>query len=309
MFVLFKMYSQDFRRLAVSLYNQGRSFSCVARLLRISSSTVHRWVHSGAAVRKRKRRPLTDRLLAEVASFVGAHPTTTHNKIRGHLLASLRERVGLRTVARLLTALRLSRKRTVKRMSRTLCPDRQAAAAFENIVNAQTDQLVVCVDECHFSERVLPLYGYSPVGHPCVVNSTTSGWTSRSLILAVASDGSKFYHLHDGAINTDRFQRFVLSLPYPSGTTIVLDNVAFHKRQRPFLVKRYRAMYTPPYSPEHNSPVENAFGKIKSAFRALWPWASGVQSAVHDAVRQLTADDIDASFRRWRMACKSGRIA
>jgi len=101
------MYSQDFRRLAVSLYNEGRSFSRVARLLRISSSTVHRWVTSGAAVRKRKRRPLTDRLLAEVASFVRAHPTTTHNDVRGHLLASLCERLGVRTVARLLTALKL----------------------------------------------------------------------------------------------------------------------------------------------------------------------------------------------------------
>ena len=301
------MYSQDFRRLAVSLYKDGRSFSCVARLLRISSSTVHRWVRSGS-VRKRKRHPLSDRLLAEVASHVARHPTTT----QAHIQAVLRaggHRVGLRTVARLLLSLRLSRKRTVHRMARTACPDRQAASAFERVVNTRTDELVVCVDECHFSERVLPLYGYSPVGHPCVVNSTTTGWTSRSLILAVASDGSKCYHLHDGAINTERFHRFVLSLPYPPGTTIVLDNVAFHKKQTPFVAKAYRAVYTPPYSPEHNSPVENSFGKIKGSFRALWPWSGGVPSAIHQAVSRLTANDIHASFHRWRMACSAGCIA
>ncbi len=176
-------------------------------------------------------------------------------------------------------------------------------------MNARHDGLFVCVDECHFSERVLPLYGYSPVGRPCVVSSNTPGWTSRSLILAVASDGSKHFHLHDGAINTERFHRFVLSLPYPPGTAIVLDNVAFHKKQTPFVAKAFRTVYTPPYSPEHNSPVENAFGKIKGAFRALWPWPDGVPSAIRHAVGLLAASDIDASFRRWRAACRAGSIA
>ena len=54
------------------------------------------------------------------------------------------------------------------------------------------------VDECYFSEKVLPLYGYSPIGQKCKVTSPATSWKKQSLLLAVASDGSRHSQIIQG---------------------------------------------------------------------------------------------------------------
>ena len=49
-------------------------------------------------------------------------------------------------------------------------------------------------DECGFSERVKALYGYSPVGQPCIVHNSGS-WYNHSLLMAVFSTGRKEYFI------------------------------------------------------------------------------------------------------------------
>jgi len=81
-----------------------------------------------------------------------------------------------------------------------------------------------------------------------------------------------------------------------------MDNASIHKPWTPFVAKGFKKLYAPPYSPDHNCPVENAFSKIKAAFRAAWPWdaGTGVDAAVRCAAEGLTAADIIASFRNLR---------
>ena len=228
------------------------------------------------------------------------------------MLAVLRRhgvKLGLRRLSLLLRHLGLTRKRTSKRMSVPARDDSKRRSAFEDHARllASSGSLVVCVDECCFSEKVLPSFGYSPAGQKCVVSSNSSGWRNRSLLLAVASDGSFQHRLFDGAVNTRRFADFVLQLQYPPRTTVVLDNASFHRRQLPFVAKGYLSMFTPPYSPEHNSPVEHSFSLVKRAFRRAWPWPEGIDASIERAVRgTLTSDGIVASFRHWQAACTAG---
>ena len=159
---------------------------------------------------------------------------------------------------------------------------------------------IVSVDECYFSEKVLPLYGYGNIGEKLVVNSPVASWKKRSLLLAVGSDGSFEYVVHDGSINKSRFQDFITNLPYPKDSTLILDNVAFHKDTTIMIAKDYRATFSPPYSPEHNSPVENSFSMIKSSFRASWPWSAGVDQSIHNAVQNLDSKHIVNCFKKLR---------
>lgn len=165
---------------------------------------------------------------------------------------------------------------------------------------------VCCVDECYFSERVLPLYGYSSVGTKCVVRAPTGGWKKRSLLLSVSSAGERVHAVYDGSVNGQRFADFVCALPYPSdSTTVVLDNVAFHKNSEPFKQKGFAQLFIPPYSPDFNGPVENSFSKIKNHFRRMWPWQQSdgtldVDACIEASVGYLTDNDIRASFKRLR---------
>jgi hypothetical protein len=62
--------------------------------------------------------------------------------------------------------------------------------------------------------------------------------------------------------------RFIQSMPYPPGSTLLLDNATIHKTRcvtEACREKGYRILFTPAYSPEFN-PIEMVFGAIKNSF-------------------------------------------
>lgn len=201
----------------------------------------------------------------------------------------------------------LTRKRTRKRLGRL--PDTSVVDAFKHALKARWLQgrTLVSVDECYFSERILPLFGYSPQGTPCVVTAPNASWKQRSLLLAVASDGSMYHRVIQGAANKAVFFNFVSELPYAKGAVLLLDNVAFHKDVKPFVAKGFEPLFTPPYSPEYN-PVEHAFAKIKGAFRCLRgsDGACSVNQAIELAVAQLQGKDVLGMFQHLRGMLEEG---
>jgi hypothetical protein len=144
--------------------------------------------------------------------------------------------------------------------------------------------LVVSLDECYFSEKVMPLYGYSTVGECCKVRNKRGGRTKRSLILGIGSDGSCVHQVVLGSVKRTTFEAFVLSLTYPPGTVLLMDNCTVHKKlETAFSTKGYLALFLSPYSPSFQ-PVELAFSKVKGIYRRMWPWGAGVDSAVVKSV-------------------------
>jgi transposase len=291
------MYSPDFRRLAIRLFKRDKlSYWRVAKLLNISSSTVHRWVASnGVPCKRRKMRRLTASAIQSLSELLLATPVTTL-KLLQQKLHEAGIGIGVKAVSRAVKDAGFSRKRTTKRSG----PLRPAdpPVAFERELHQRLEQnaTVVSVDECFFAERVLPLYGYAPRGNKCIVKRPTSSWVKRSLLLAVASDGTKHFRILRGSVDRNRFSAFIMSLPYAPGTTVILDNASIHKSPTPFVAKRYDALFAPPYSPDHNSPVEN-FAVVKHAFRRDWPWHHRtVDESIAAAADGLCPDSIVACF-------------
>ena len=298
-------YSLDLRKAAVRMLSQGNTFRDVAQLVGVSTSTLHRWKTLGVSVARRQitaPKKLTTPVLTALRDFVQESPCTTLQRMRHHLKTSCSTTICRQTIAKGLRLLRISRKRTSQRLGAAASlPTPDVIDAFKrNATQAlSTAPLVASLDECYFSERVLPLYGYSPVRQKCVVRSPVSSWVRRSLLLSVATDGTTQHVTHTGSINKARFQEFVSGLPYPSGTVVLLDNVAFHKDTTPMISKGYVPLFTPKYSPEYN-PVENVLSKVKAAFRADWPWRCGVESAIDSAVASVDGSNIDGCFRKLR---------
>ena len=207
-------------------------------------------------------------------------------------------RMSAKTVSRVLRRQGVSRKRTCKRLCNKAAITEERTAAFCQQFQQARQQpgVVVSIDECYFSERVLPSYGYSRVGQKCVVAAPTGGWTKTSLLLAIASDGSLQYELIKGSVNRALFRAFLESMPYPAGTTLVMDNVAFHAGLQPVTeALGFNVLFTPPYSPQFN-PVEMAFSVAKTAYRAAWPWQRGVDLAIDQALERVTASSIRGFF-------------
>jgi hypothetical protein len=163
--------------------------------------------------------------------------------------------------------------------------------------NTANAECVVSIDECHFSERVVPCYGFSPVGKRCIIGNDSGGWVSSSLLFAISTDGDSVAHIKTGSVRRDDFGEFVMNLPYPPSSVIIMDNCSIHKQVADvFEAKGYTAMFLPPYSPQLQ-PVEMAFSKVKHAFRDQWPFKSGVRSAIDTAIDTLTHTDVLHFFK------------
>jgi transposase len=201
------------------------------------------------------------------------------------------------TCRRILHELRLSRKRLSSKVLGRVngVKIQEFRERYDAVV--RTDTLVVSVDECSFSEKVQPLYGYSHVGERCVLRSLKGGWTTRSLVLGIASDGSSYNKVITGSLNRELFGEFVLDMPYPPGTILLLDNCKIHEKLYDvYEAKGYTALFLSPYSPRFQ-PVELAFSKIKGLFRREWPWVGGVEASIQHTVDLCTPSDISGFFK------------
>jgi len=298
------MYSQDFRRLALRVLKQEGSYRRAAAICRVSSSTLHRWandISQPALIRsKHRRKGLKNSVVAAVHATLEKTPVTTLSRLQHSILSSHGLYLGLRALRRIVKeGVQWTRKRTTHRLhgANHVCPQR--VRDFENQFAAHSARgaLIVSLDECYFAERTLPLYGYSPRGVKCIVTSPTPTWTQRSLVLAVANNGGQHHSLLHGTVNKVRFREFILGMPFPAGTVIVLDNLAAHKDADAFRDKGYTPLFTPPYSPQFN-PVELIFSQVKREFRNAWPWTDGgVDNAVYDALLMAHPTLIKRCFR------------
>jgi hypothetical protein len=90
-------------------------------------------------------------------------------------------------------------------------------------------------------------------------------------------------------VNGNQFASFIMSLPYPSGTVVLLDNARIHRTtavQQAVTQKGYVALFIPPYCPDAN-PIENMFGVLKHHVRRQW----GAYVLAHGATRAASAND------------------
>jgi hypothetical protein len=158
-------------------------------------------------------------------------------------------------------------------------------------------KLMVSVDECNFSEKVVPLYGYSPVGESCAMRSRSGTWTNRSLVLALASDGTRHHVIKQGSVKRVDFENIIKGMPFPPGTVLILDNCTIHKKlDDVYRAKGYIPMFLPAYAPQFQ-PVELAFSKVKGCFRQLWPWEDGVVQNIENSISTLRSSDNVAFFK------------
>jgi len=222
----------------------------------------------------------------------------TTARVCAHTIQSTHgQRVSMSSLRRCIRKVGLSRKRLSGKILGVSNPQ-QVQEYKQKHTDLVTDgTIVVSVDECYFSERVVPLYGYSEVGSRCVHRIGKGGWKHRSLVLGISNDGSKFSQVFDGGVNREMFKSYIRDLPYPPDTVLILDNCSTHKKIEDALEDRgFRVLYLPPYCPKFQ-PVELAFSKVKCLFRNSFPWSNGVVHSIDDSVEQLTVSNNIGFFK------------
>lgn len=282
------MYSRSVILNAVSCYFTLRSFRKAAVATSIPKSTLHFWVCKlrrffDRTDRKRHilhcRRRKREQIALDVSRLLAEQPFHTLKSIR----QSLQTHLSTSSVARVVRDVGFSRKKAmwkiiprdteheknvfVKALRTRLHQSRYPAdSSGDEVPSSNIHSPFVSLDETSFCTSQLPVRGYSKVGVRLRTSKIQRKRLHLSCAMAIDSSGNLVYRLEPGAFNGDKFQNFVKSLPhYPRGSTVVMDNVAFHKsrRVRHLLSRRGLAiLFTPPYSPECN-PIELFFSVVK----------------------------------------------
>ena len=304
------MYSLDFRRLAISIYKKYKNYRKSCDLLSISLSTLHRWVSKGIQVKKRTQfqyRKFNDFVKFIIVDALSKNAFLTLKKLQMVIVACTHECISVKMLGRILKKLGYSKKKAYLKMKSTPTSN-EKKNAFSKQYHQINKTNIVSLDECYFSENVLPLRGYSPRGERVIIERTTMTRVGRSLLMAVSGDGLINYTIYKGPVNKERFLKFVLNSAMPKRSTFVLDNVAFHKNAGgSFQQKGYDVLYSPPYSPEFN-PIENLFFKIKNMYRSLLVMGKhSVEECIHTAIQTISFHDIVNTFHHVDKVC-SDRI-
>lgn len=131
------------------------------------------------------------------------------------------------------------------------------------------DRHIVCVDEMGFDDKALPFKGYTTKGQRLYISNARGSWSRISVAAAITEEGTTATYIRKGSFRSQTFATFLDKLPLPSGTVVIMDNVAFHKApvvQDVLLKKGWTSLFTPPYSPWYN-PIENVFGVVRRRFQ------------------------------------------
>ena len=290
------MYDIKVRKLAIRLVNnvgvcRARAFTSISRV------TLWRWKRFGI---DRKRRHYESKLYEAckdaLVAFLTAKPTSTSFDASRFLRDTRGTYVSPKTVRKFIKRAGFSRKRT--RLRGTTKKDVESLkSSFREKYRQALDEwrVFVSVDECGFSERIKPLYGYSPVGEPVIVK-TQGGWKHLSLLMAVFSDGRVAHRMINGAVNAASFQQFISSID-STGCVLVLDNASIHKKVQ--VPEPTTILFTPPYTPEFNA-IELCFATIKGKFRRMnvdIDSGTNTESIVQHCVDALGAETIVRCFR------------
>lgn len=293
------MYSVDFRKIAVKLYQKFNNYRKVASLLNISHSILHLWVNKGIGFKQKIATPrkLKDNVIENIKQFIEKYPICTISLIKNHLYKKHDLDISHKTISKALKNNGITKKKVCYK-NIVKYPEKEAVFV-ENFKEIHKNREIISIDECHFAENILPLYGYALKGKRLVVKrKSLFKRKNKSLLLAISNKGYWYYKIFDGAVNKNRFNQFLNDTNFEGNSTILLDNVPFHRSnivKETAISKKYELLYTPPYEPKYN-PIEHIFFKIKNNFRKLNYYGLKCIDAIEKSINIVTEADIINCF-------------
>lgn len=279
------MYSIDFKKLVLKLYKQYKSYRKVCSIVNISISTLSRWINNGII---NKKRNLFYNKIKDIKNIILTYllnnPFITINEIK-NLLFNINIKISYKTIINAIKNLNFTKKKASHKVNKNQITEleKNKLKEFFNKNN------IYSIDECYFSEKVLPNYGYSKKGERLNTLLKPKKWNKRSLLMAISVNGDIIYKIYNKSINSIIFNDFINN--NLQNQFILMDNVSFHKTN-----KTNNFFFIPPYSPEYN-PIEYCFSKIKNQFRKLIIQNKNIEETIIKSIGFLNKIDIKNYFQ------------
>ena len=162
----------------------------------------------------------------------------------------------------------------------------------------------VFVDECSTNTSLAPLYGWARRGER-VHQKAPCNWGKNVTLLSSIGKriGMGASLVVEGSTNGMVFETYLREVLCPTlseGQVVVMDNLSAHKGERVRELIEGRGcelIYLPPYSPDLNPIVEEAFAKIKALLRRAGARSrEALIEEIGQALDAVTASDARGFF-------------
>ncbi len=161
----------------------------------------------------------------------------------------------------------------------------------------------VFVDESGTNLSLTPRYGRAPRGQRVVGVVPRNHGPNVTVVAAMSSAGITAAMTMTGATDGEVWSLFARQILVPSlrpGQIVLWDNLGVHKNQtiRQLIeAAGCQVRFLPPYSPDF-SPIEQAFGKLKTALRQTGARTRpALEDAIATGLATITPHDASAWFR------------
>ena len=275
----------DYKVSAVNYYLKNKdSMDKVCKIFNCKKSTLKDWVHyykNNKNLTRKNRNPISYKVKKEqvktALNIVDKNEQLTMNE----LLFTMKQKyndldITQQHLGRVIRANNRTRKRTrhqhfPKERRKQPTDKNKEMEAFYTEVHKYPLNKIICLDETSIGSHLKPSYSRCFIGKRCVIK-TNNNFVFRSFTLLVAINNSKcvgklFYE--KGGTTKERMVEFIETqiAPKYKDRLIILDNARSHNNdmvREAILKSGNQYLFSIPYTPMTNSPIENYFNQIKT---------------------------------------------
>lgn len=136
-----------------------------------------------------------------IYKHITENPFTTMGEICKLINSSLYVKLSSKTVAKFIKQLKFSKKKAYHHNIQAFDYDSKTIESLKSC-------FAFSIDECYFSERILPNHGYCLKGQRLHTTLQPKGWKKRYLLLMVCNDGTFQYQIFKESVNAIKFVEF-----------------------------------------------------------------------------------------------------
>jgi transposase len=305
------MHCVDTRHKAVIHYKHFLpSLRIVSKIYGVSKSSLNRWVFSASAQRNlRKKQDLALVVKDTIKRILTSNPFATASVVADHLRCECNLKRSRHSVSRYIRQVGYSKKKAYRIVHAN--HDHDTIQQFCNNYSAAENGLI-CIDETGFYVGETFSSGYAPIGKRLnVPKGKTLRCSKFSVIMAVSCQGIVHYDVLDHNCKKSDFLRFLQGLNAPTGSTLLMDNIPFHRSKETLDTIRNmqcKPLYIPPYSPRFNA-IEYVFSTMKHAYRSRCPAQSTThfdyEACIHRSIQAVSSQGFQKYFDHVKKAVRS----
>lgn len=284
------MYSNDFKILALRLYDKFLSLRKVADLLNIHYSTISKWLIHIKSSRKPIKKKLDSKDISKtIKDFVKNSPFCSLFDIQSILIKNYNLNISTETIRVFLK----NNNYTKKKAKYYSISKNQEIKTKEFLILREKyikeNRNFISIDETSFGRNYASTYGYSLKGTKLRIKRHYTRITNQS-VLSASTKNKLIYLKSSKPFNSISFSNFIKDLKELKNSVIILDNVSFHHSKivkETAKEKGYDLLYIPPYSPIFN-PIEGVFSIVKRAYYKC--------KSIEESFNNLTKNHLEAFF-------------